>query len=450
MAPVVSVCVPVRNHARFLREAVASALAQRGVELEVLVHDDASTDGPPPELPADGRLRYRRHPSPLGVAGNRNSLLAAARGRYVAWLDADDAYLPGALARQVAALEEAPSAGIVHGAFEVVDERGGRLPDWPAPFDRDTVEPSSAAFLNLLGANEITTSTVVVRRDCLPGFTDGASSSDWAAWLRVALRADVAYTAAPVARYRRHANSISSATSASGERLRCDLAVVRRLLREERARLPDAAADVASAALAAKALAHAGDLFTRGDRAGSMRAVALAVRLAPRCLGRCAPRMLASTARGDAHGCYRTNKAMLERLAEPLAGLRLGERLRAAAATDPAWEATLRRAAAAVRRVVPRDACLGAVTKWDPTLLALSGRDGVNFPGRAALPDGYPRDGAAAVEHLEEMRGHGVSHLVFPSASFWWLDHYPDLAEHLARRHRRLWRDDDCMVFELQ
>jgi glycosyltransferase involved in cell wall biosynthesis len=448
-APQVSVCIPVRNHARYVGEAVTSALAQEIDGLEVVVHDDASTDATRDVLEAvrDPRVRYTRHPTSLGVARNRETCLAAARGRYVAWLDADDAYLPGALARQVAVLDELPAVRLVHGGFQVVDEDGRRLPNWPAPFARDSVETSAVAFTHLLAANEVTTSTVVVRRDgrglaATFGGARRASSSDWAMWLRLALRGDVAYTTEPVARYRQHA---------TGARLRCDLAVVRELLARERSRLPDKhrAATTAFTALAAKALAHAGDLLTRGDREASMRAVALAARLAPRPLATLAPALLRSTARGDVFDCYRRSKAMLGRLADLLEGTRYGAKLRAAATRDAAWEAVLARAAEAVRRVVPVDACVGSVTKWDPTLLALSGRRGHNFPDRRRLPDGYPRDGGAAVAHLEEMRRDGLSHLVFPSASFWWLEHYPALATHLKAAALRLWRDEDCVIYEL-
>jgi hypothetical protein len=458
-SPLVSVCIPVRNHADYIGEAVRSALAQEVDGLEVLVHDDASTDGTREAVTTlgDERVRYTRQARALGVARNRDSCVAAARGRYVAWLDADDSYLPGALARQVGLLEARPDVGLVHGAFHVVGEHGQRLPDWPAPFEADALEPGTVAVSHLLASNEITTSTVVVRRSTqnLAGaFGDSAraSSSDWAMWLRLCLRGDVAYTATPVARYRQHPATISRGTTASGERLRCDIAVVRDLLSSEGSRLPDPPRATATAwsALAAKALRHAGDLFTRGRREPSIRAVALAARLAPRPLADLAPRLLASTARGDTFGCYRANKAMLARLAKVLEGTRYGQKLTAAAATDPAWEAVLMRAAGAVRRVVPPHACVGAVTKWDPTLLALSGRRGHNFPDRRRLPHGYPTDGPAAVAHLEEMCSDGLTHLVLPSASFWWLEHYPALGAHLEERAQRLWGDEDCMIFDLR
>jgi hypothetical protein len=103
-----------------------------------------------------------------------------------------------------------------------------------------------------------------------------------------------------------------------------------------------------------------------------------------------------------------------------------------------------------VDRVVPDDGCVGAVAKWDPALLTLSGRRGRNFPDRRTLPDGYPADSAAAVAHLEEQRRDGLSHLVVPSPSRWWLEHYDGLAAHLDARHRRVHDDGDCLVFDLR
>lgn len=456
-APAVSVCVPTRNHGRYLRAAVTSALEQ-DLDMEVLVHDDASVDDTPAVVGElrDSRVRYVRHARPLGIAENRNTCVAEARGRYIAWLDSDDAYLPGMLGRQLAVLDQHPAVGLVHGGFEVVDERGAALRPWPAPFGEDTIEPSATAFRQLIASNEITTSTVAVRRECQERagrFCSGigGSSSDWEMWLRIALRSDVAYTAEPVARYRQHANTISRATSRSGERLRCDVRVVRRVLRSERSRIPEGrrTAATARAALAAKALVFAGDAFTSGRRAESLRAVALAARLAPRSLAGLAPGLLVATARGDDYSCYRLTKSMLARLAGLLQGTRCGAKIATGAATEPAWEATLARIAETMRRVIPADAVVASVAKWDPTLLRLSRRRGRQFPDRSVLPDGYPAESASAIHHLEALRGDGLSHIVFPSASFWWLEHYDAFGRHLADRYALLWSDDDCMIYEL-
>ncbi|MDQ3889809.1 MAG: glycosyltransferase, partial [Actinomycetota bacterium] len=409
----VSVCIPTRDDAPFLASAVASALAQDVPDLEVLVHDDASTDATPRVLAAfdDRRLRVLRHERAQGVAGNRNSCLAQARGCYVAWLDGDDAYLPGTLRRRLDLLEAHPEVALVHGGFEVVDEGDRRLPPWPAPFAGDTIQPGPVAFRELLASNTITTSTVVARRSAHeaagPFSTSvGRSSTDWDLWLRIALRGDIAYTAAPVARYRQHEGTISRETAGSGERLRCDVRVAQRVLHEERRRIrdPREAAAAAHAALAAKALVHAGDLYTAGHRLQALRAIALAARLAPRAAGPGALRLLSATARGDDYGCYRITKRLLSELAEGIGPTRYASRLRAEAATEPLYEAVLARVARRIRRETPRRASVATVAKWDPTLLWLSGRRGVQFPDRRQLPDGYPRDDDGVIAHLELLR----------------------------------------------
>ncbi|MFT3965881.1 MAG: glycosyltransferase family 2 protein [Sphingobium sp.] len=103
--PLVSVVIPAFNSEETLERAVASVLAQ-SVDLEILVVDDASTDGTG-ELAArlakgDERIRLLRNPTNSGPAVSRNAGFAAAQGRWIATLDADDAYLPDRLARMVA------------------------------------------------------------------------------------------------------------------------------------------------------------------------------------------------------------------------------------------------------------------------------------------------------------------------------------------------------------
>jgi glycosyltransferase involved in cell wall biosynthesis len=454
-APLVSVCVPARDAERFLAEALASALAQP-VELELLVCDDGSRDGTAvvaEHFAADDpRVRVLRFPRARGVVAARNALLVEARGRYVAFLDADDAYLPGGLAAQVALLEREPSVALVHGGAEIVDEDGRELPPWRRPFSEDVIEDGAVAFGELVLCNEMVASTVVARRDALVaagGFVSvGPSSSDWDMWLRLALQGDVAYRAEPVARYRQHGASISRATTATGARLRCDARVIRHALRAAHASAEDRRR--ARSALAAKALLAAGDFQTRGERRAALRALVLAARMRPDLLHAGLPAFARAVARGDDYAAFVASNALLDRLAGTLVGTRYGDVLAARAAPDPDWQATLRRIARTVRTVTPPDAVLGTVTKWDPTLLRLSGRRGRNFPDRASLPEGYPADDAIAVAHLEQQRAAGLSHLVLPSASFWWLDHYTGLAERLRAVGPPVHADDACVVFDLR
>jgi hypothetical protein len=438
-APRVSVCIPARDAARHLPAALESVLAQDLEGVEVIVADDGSRDATAAIAAADPHVRLLRHRAPLGVAAARNTCLTAARGAYVAWLDADDEYLPGALARQVAVLDADRRIALVHGGAELVDAAGRTLPGWPAPFAADAVE--AGAFCQLIASNEITTSTVVHRRggEALDA-SIGRSSTDWHLWLRLALRGAVAYTARPVARYRRHAATISHATTASGERLRCDGRAVARALREPGR--PAAAPAIATAALAAKALLHAGDAYTRGDRAAAVASIAHARRLGAGAAG-----LEAATRAGDDAACSRLTKRELARLAARLEGTRYGARLERIAAADPAWDAELAHAGRFAARATPAGAVLAAVAKWDPALLAASGRAGCNFPDRALFGDGYPRDGAAAVAHLDALRrARGVTHVVVPSVSAWWLERYPALARRLGAA---VASDGRCAVFAL-
>jgi hypothetical protein len=428
--PEVSVCIPARDAARHIGVAIASALGQDAdLDLEVLVADDGSRDATP-AIARDLGARVLRSAAPRGVGPARTALVGAARGRYVAWLDADDELLPGSLRVRLAAIGD---AALVHGGFGVMDEHGAPLPDWPAAHGGDVVEAPGAALRQLLAGNEITTSTVLARADALRAagpFARRASSSDWDMWLRLAERGPIAYCAAPVARYRRHEHSISHATTSSGRRLRADRAVLRSFLRGEHAA-------IAAAALASRALVHAGDAYTAGRRALALRSLLMAGRLGAPVAG-----LVAATARRDDLACHRLTKDALRTLSGRLEGTRYGARLAASVAPDPAWEAVQGRVADQVRRRTPRGAVLASITKWDPTVLSLSGRRGVQFPDRRVQPDGYPRDGAAVVAQL---RATGATHVVFTAATAWWTGHYPELRAELDP----VWADDDGMLFAL-
>jgi len=452
----VSVCIPAHNHADFLAEAIESALGQPVPGLEVIVCDDASTDGTAAVLGAigDARVLTVRHDRAVGVAAARNSCLARASGRYIAWLDADDAYLPDSLAPRLAVLERCPQVGLVHAAFHVTDAAGRRLRDWPPCAAADVTYPVAEAFRRLITSNMMATSTVVVRRelvDRVGGFSAGAGrcGSDWHMWLRLSAVADIGYLATPAAGYRQHPSTI---TRGSGARLRlaCDRRVVADVLRRERRRLatPDTVA-AAHAALAAKALLSAGDAATAGRRGEAIRQTLSAARLSPRAARPAVRRAAGALARGDEYGCYRQTRLALASLAAVVGETPFGERLRRAAAWNEDYEATLARAARRIREVTRPDARIATVTKWDPTLLRLAHRRGAQFPDRRRFPDGYPTDDRAAVAQLELARETGLTHLVFIRTTAWWLDHYAGFREHLSASARLVHDDSDCRIYDL-
>lgn len=460
VTPKISVCIPTYNRAAFVREAIESVLRQTRQDFEIIVFDDASTDATPEVVGQvdDDRVRYFRQERNVGVSANRNSCLAVARGEYIAWLDSDDVYLPHMLEAQSAVLDGHPGVGMVHGAFEVVDESGRRLPDWPRPFEDDVVEPGLAAFRELILSNEVATPTVMTRRDCQQRVGPYSnrlrtSGEDWDVWLRIALISDVAYTASPVAQVRCHPGSLSAASVSNGKRLRCDVRVVRGVFRSERRRIPEASEveERAHAAMAAKALIQAGDACSRGETGVALRAAITACNVYPALAAD--PRselLLCSIAAEDEYTHYRLRKELLELLHRRLADTRFGERIRKLALVDHDWQQALHAIAAVVREVVPEEVPIAVIDKWDPTLLHLSQRSGRHFPDLHLLPDGYPADDATAVAHLEQLRRLGMRYLVIPAAAFWWLEHYKGFAAHLNATCARVWHDDRCILFSLE
>lgn len=104
--PCVSVIIPAYNRAHVLPRAITSVLNQTFTDYEIIVVDDASTDDTGTVVQnTDGPLRVICHELNRGPAAARNTGIRAARGAYVAFLDSDDEWLPGKLARQIGLLE---------------------------------------------------------------------------------------------------------------------------------------------------------------------------------------------------------------------------------------------------------------------------------------------------------------------------------------------------------
>lgn len=106
--PLVSICVPCRNAAPYVAETLHSLLAQTWSDLEVIVVDDASTDGSVDRIQAIAALdsRVQLHQGCFGSAARaRNTALAMAKGKFVKFMDADDLLSPTAVADQLKRLE---------------------------------------------------------------------------------------------------------------------------------------------------------------------------------------------------------------------------------------------------------------------------------------------------------------------------------------------------------
>lgn len=122
--PLVSVVIPTYNRARVLPEAIDSALGQSYPRIEVIVVDDGSTDHTPRVLESYGDRILSIRKENGGVSSARNLALRAAQGRYVAWLDSDDIWLPEKTALQVALMEAHPEIVLVSSDFSAFGDGG--------------------------------------------------------------------------------------------------------------------------------------------------------------------------------------------------------------------------------------------------------------------------------------------------------------------------------------
>jgi len=127
MNPTVSIIIPTYNRSQFVTEAIDSVLAQTYKDYEIIVVDDGSTDNTSEILePYQDKIRYIFQEN-QGLSAARNTGIKDARGRFIALLDSDDLWLPGKLAKQMAALDKNGDVAFVYSNFVFIDEVGGFL-----------------------------------------------------------------------------------------------------------------------------------------------------------------------------------------------------------------------------------------------------------------------------------------------------------------------------------
>lgn len=124
LPPQISVVIPAYNCDRYLGVAIDSALAQTQCQVEVIVIDDGSTDQTAQVLKQYGNQIRALAQANGGVAVARNHGIALAQGDWIAFLDADDYFLPGKLAAQLAVAAANPRLGIVHSGWQRISAKG--------------------------------------------------------------------------------------------------------------------------------------------------------------------------------------------------------------------------------------------------------------------------------------------------------------------------------------
>ena len=204
----ITVIVPTLDRWAMLRRALASALAQEAVDLEVVVVDDGSSDGTSEAVAALGeeRVRLVRHERPQGVARARNAGLEAARGAWVGFLDDDDVWAPRKLCEQLAAAREA-DAGMAYSASVVIGDDGAVAGLDPAPESAELLRGLLRHNFIPGGCSNVIARTALVRD--VGGFDERLSMlADWDLWIRLAQRTTAAVCPQPHVGYLDHVASM--------------------------------------------------------------------------------------------------------------------------------------------------------------------------------------------------------------------------------------------------
>ena len=184
--PRITVLMPARNAARFLREALDSIFMQTFCDFELLVVDDGSMDDTPHIVASyqDDRMRTVRLENSQGLTEALNVGLAAAKGEYIARMDSDDISYAHRLARQRTFLEERPEVVMVGSWADIIDHEGRRVSVMRPP--------TGAAELaeGLLNGNRFVHTMVMFRRRevlALGGYRALLPhAQDYDLWLRLA------------------------------------------------------------------------------------------------------------------------------------------------------------------------------------------------------------------------------------------------------------------------
>ncbi len=216
MCPLVSICIGAYNRKSYIRECVDSALAQTWPHKEVVVVDDASTDGTREILQSyGGAIRLILRESNSGICPiTRNQAAAAARGGYVAFLDSDDVWYPDKLAKQVAFMESCPEVPLCHTLCNVID---GQSRVVGIRHGAGVVPETGMIFERLLDHCWVTISTVMVRQSLFadvgwfnPDAPYGYLGEDHEFFLRVARKHSIGLVPEVLAGFRKAGQGITA------------------------------------------------------------------------------------------------------------------------------------------------------------------------------------------------------------------------------------------------
>lgn len=157
----VSIGMPVYNGERYLEDAIRSNLEQTYSNFELIISDNASTDGTEAICrgfaASDSRVRYSRNAQNIGAARNYNRVFKLSRGAYFRWANADDLAAPELIERTLPILQSRPDVVIAYGRTCLIDAEGQQIRDYDDRMDlqNDQARQRYKAFFRQLGLTNI-------------------------------------------------------------------------------------------------------------------------------------------------------------------------------------------------------------------------------------------------------------------------------------------------------
>ena len=208
MDPQVSVIIPSYNRAHCVEKAIDSVFEQGNSEVEIVLVDDGSTDNTRELIQRkyDDRVSYCYQEN-QGIPGARNTGIKKARGKYIAFLDSDDFWLPEKLQKQLNLFAEHPEYGLVASCCGKIRMDGSYQ-------KHNRWGKSGWVLRDLFEKNFIRTSSVIIRRDCFDkvGLFDEVllQTQDYDLWLRMAAEYQVGFINESLTVYLDNAKGIST------------------------------------------------------------------------------------------------------------------------------------------------------------------------------------------------------------------------------------------------
>jgi glycosyltransferase involved in cell wall biosynthesis len=208
--PLVSIVTPSFNQAQFLEQTILSVVGQDYPYFEYLLVDGASSDGSLEIIQRyAGRLAWWVSEPDHGQAEAINKGLVRAKGKYLAWLNSDDIYLPGAISKAVTSFSRHPEAGLVYGDVLAIDEDGKPI---------NLLRYGQWSLVDLMSFRVIGQPSVFIRRSILEkaGYLDPSYHFllDHQLWLRMAQLAEICYIPDRLSAARFHSESKNVARAA--------------------------------------------------------------------------------------------------------------------------------------------------------------------------------------------------------------------------------------------